>query len=120
MATQKWSKTSLELLLQHWDVAYSKAYLDTKEEDTMSIKYEDLCENPELILKQIGEFTSLTKKGSIVNKEIKNSNDKYLSSLSEIPERSGIWEKFGYDYVEFNYFEKYKKILDFKELFNFS
>ena len=51
LATQKWSKTSLELLLQHWDVAYSKAYLDTKEEDTMFIKYEDLCENPEFNIK---------------------------------------------------------------------
>ena len=97
MATQKWSKTSLELLLQHWDVAYSKAYLDSNEKDTIFIKYENLCENAELILKQIGKFSSLTKKNSIVDKEIKNSNDKYLSSLSEIPKRKGIWETYGYN-----------------------
>jgi hypothetical protein len=96
LATQKWSKTSLELLLEHWNVAYSKAYLDSNEKDTIFIKYEDLCENLEIVLNQIGKFTFLTQKNSIINKDIENSNEKYLSSLSKIPDRNGIWEKFGY------------------------
>ena len=83
LATKKWSKTSLDSLIEHWIVCH-KIYNKDKTNLTRSInfKYEDLIDNPEKILKTISNFLKI----KIINSDIeirKGINQKYFK----------IWEK---------------------------
>jgi hypothetical protein len=83
LATKKWSKTSLDSLIDHWIVCH-KIFNKYKKNLIRSInfKYEDLIDNPEKILKTISNFLKI----KIINSDIeirKGINQKYFK----------IWEK---------------------------
>ena len=98
LATKKWSKTSLDSLIDHWIVCH-KIYNKDKKNLTRSInfKYEDLIDNPEKILKTISNFLKI----KIINSDIeirKGINQKYFK----------IWEKKKNSFFSKN---KIKKII---------
>lgn len=78
-ATQKWSKTTIIDLLQHWIKAH-QIYKRDKEKikNRMEIKYEDLVNNNEATLKEIYNFLNIevdnNQKGGF-----KDYNNKYFS-----------------------------------------
>ena len=83
LATQKWSKTSLESLIDHWIVCH-KIYNNDKTflKRSINFKYEDLIENTNETLNLISEFL----KTKIINSEVeirKGINQKYFK----------MWEK---------------------------
>ncbi len=100
LATQKWSKTSIEELLEHWHLAYSKALIDFESSDSIHVKYEELCDKPKFILETIGEFCKLKKRETTMEKNrfdnVKNSNAKYLDNYRDEPRKIGVWQKYGY------------------------
>ena len=98
LATKKWSKTSLDSLIDHWIVCH-KIYNKDKKNLIRSInfKYEDLIDNPEKILKTISNFLKI----KIINSDIeikKGINQKYFK----------IWEKKKNSFFSKN---KIKKII---------
>ena len=98
LATKKWSKTSLDSLIDHWIVCH-KIYNEDKKNLIRSInfKYEDLIDNPEKILKTISNFLKI----KIINSDIeirKGINQKYFK----------IWEKKKNSFFSKN---KIKKII---------
>ena len=83
LATQKWSKTSLDSLISHWIVCH-KIYEDDKKflKKCINFKYEDLIENTDKTLKIISEFLQTNIENN--KEEIKKGiNRKYFE----------IWEK---------------------------
>ena len=83
LATQKWSKTSLDSLIDHWIVCH-KIYNNDKTflKRSINFKYEDLIENTDETLNLISEFL----KTKIINSEVeirKGINQKYFK----------MWEK---------------------------
>ena len=83
LATQKWSKTSLDSLINHWIVCH-KIYEDDKKflKRSINFKYEDLIENTDKTLKIISEFLQTNIENN--KEEIKKGiNRKYFE----------IWEK---------------------------
>lgn len=100
-ATQKWGVTSLDELMRHWDVAYSKAMNDFSDSDCVVCRYEDLTEDPDKELERLGEFLKLRprpKQDEIEDrfKKMVNSNDKYIEAHGGKSYGAGVWEKFGY------------------------
>ena len=98
LATKKWSKTSLDSLIDHWIVCH-KIYNKDKKNLIRSInfKYEDLIDSPEKILKTISNFLKI----KIINSDIeirKGINQKYFK----------IWEKKKNSFFSKN---KIKKII---------
>ena len=98
LATKKWSKTSLDSLIDHWIVCH-KIYKKDKKNLIRSInfKYEDLIDNPEKILKTISNFLKI----KIINSDIeirKGINQKYFK----------MWEKKKNSFFSKN---KIKKII---------
>ena len=83
LATKKWSKTSLDSLIDHWIVCHEIYNKDKKNLiRSINFKYEDLIDNPEKILKTISNFLKI----KIINSDIeirKGINQKYFK----------IWEK---------------------------
>ena len=57
LATQKWSKTSIEELLA---LAFgaSKALIDFESSDSIHLEYKELCDKPRFILKQLVNFAN--------------------------------------------------------------
>ena len=83
LATQKWSKTSLDSLINHWIVCH-KIYEDDKKflRRSINFKYEDLIENTDKTLNIISEFLQTNIENN--KEEIKKGiNRKYFE----------IWEK---------------------------
>lgn len=100
-ATQKWSHTSLEELMMHWNVAYSKALLQSNKHDTIWIKYEDLVSETKCTMDKIAQFSGLKKREQNAAIEprflaMQNSNQKYLSMHTCGFYGKGIWDELGY------------------------
>ena len=101
-ATQKWSNTSLAELVLHWNIAHARASADLRDEDCITVRYEDLTQDPNAALSRIARFCALEEKPGAQDVEdrfsdIRNSNDKYLPAHSGVSYGPGIWSKFGYD-----------------------
>ena len=99
LASQKWSKTSLDSLIDHWIVCH-KIYNNDKDllKRCINFKYEDLIENTDETLKIISEF--LETKIMIPKIEIrKGINQKYFK----------MWEKKKNSFFSKR---KIKKIID--------
>jgi len=83
LATQKWSKTSLESLIDHWIVCHKIYNNDQKKlKRSINFRYEDLINNTDETLKLISEFL----KTKIINNEVEirsGINQKYFK----------MWEK---------------------------
>ena len=99
LATQKWSNNSIEELLKHYHLAYSNAVKHSLNQDTITIKYEDLCSAPKQVFEQISNFCNLERRqNDIAGLEIiQNTNPQYLKNFKNNGKSlDGIWQKFGY------------------------
>ena len=101
-ATQKWSRTSLPDLMMHWNVAYSRALADYREEDCLIVRYEDLCENVSRELGRISEFVGIPLRSFSDSedsrfKDLTNQNGEYLKLHACRNYGTGVWGKFGYE-----------------------
>lgn len=78
IASKKWSKTSLDELLNHWIVCHKIFFEDQKNlKNIINIKYEDLINQNDIELEKISNF--LNVKLNQTNLEIKkNINEKYF------------------------------------------
>lgn len=99
-ATQKWSKTSLEELMQHWNAAYSIAKDDINS-DTIVMRYEDFCVSPESCLEKSGIEHFLKRREKPIElaerfSTISNTNERYIRCFDDIIIGDGVWEDFGY------------------------
>ena len=110
LATKKWSKTSLNSLVNHWITCHKIFEEDSKEiKNIINIKYEDLINNTDEVLKSISIFINLEIKNT--TEEIRTGiNDKYFSKwrklsksiFSKIQIRK-ITKKYNKEVMHFNY-----------------
>lgn len=103
-ATLKWSKTSLEELMQHWSTAYSFAK-DDIDDKTIRMRYEDFCNSPEHCLEQSGIAELLPRRPvplDLPNRfaTISNSNSEYIQLFENRIVLGGAWDSFGYDLAQ--------------------
>lgn len=100
VATQKWSKTSIPELIFHWHVAHSAA-LQSRSDDCCHVRYEDLCDDPENLLRRVGEQLNLCSRPQTqsLNRrflDISNTNSRYLARFPDVQIGDGAWLDFGY------------------------
>lgn len=102
-ATQKWSKTSLVKLLQHWIHSYQIAFEDLKFIDNcLVLYYEDLFSNPDKELTRISSFIKIDNlfDKSIINSEM-DFNKKYFEFFDEERKFLSVSEKINLYFLEF-------------------
>jgi hypothetical protein len=100
-ATCKFSGTSLEELMMHWNVAYSMALRDISSEDCMTVKYEDLAECASAAVLRIAGFLGVERRPHALpmaerHREIVSSNKKYIAMHGCRFYGKGAWNDFGY------------------------
>jgi len=100
-ATQKWSNTSLEELMMHWNVAYSVALRDSGD-DCYFIRYEDFCVSPDRAIAATGLSQHLVQRRHPIQlearfQELHNNNGEYLHLHACKYYGSGVWKHFGYN-----------------------
>ena len=89
LATQKWSKTSLDSLIDHWITAH-RIYQEDKPrlQNEFFFSYEYMVQNPRDLLNELEYFLDSQIP---YNGQFKNSNDKYFKKWNEI--RTWHWSK---------------------------
>jgi hypothetical protein len=100
-ATQKWSKSSLPELMMPWNVAYSQAMKDFRDEDFILTRYEDLTADPQPEIDRIARFLQLVPRREPQplegrHSEIRNSNARYFDQHDGTRYGTGAWDQFGY------------------------
>lgn len=92
-ATQKWSKTDLKSLLQHW-IHSHKIFFDDKKylKNCLIIRYEDFCDDPNSCLKQIYNLIGIEAIDNTLE-IMKNTNEKYLEQWDEARKRMNVFQK---------------------------
>jgi hypothetical protein len=107
---KKWSKTSLNSLINHWITCHKIFEKDSKEiKNIINIKYEDLINNTDEVLKSISIFINLEIKNT--TEEIRTGiNDKYFSKWRKLSKSifskiqiQKITEKYNKEVMHFNY-----------------
>ncbi len=119
-ATQKWSKTPVLQLLNHW-IKTHKIYRNDKVhiKNMLEIRYEDLVNDTEIVLKKVGVFLGLDMK-EIIDLSLDDHNKKYIKLWNEyqttlknkknIIRKTKLWlinieiKSFGYDIINPSYF----------------
>lgn len=101
-ATQKWSNTSLEELMQHWSTAYAIAIKDMSN-DMIVLKYEDFCQSPEMTISKTELKNLLVKRKEPYKMQkrfinLKNTNETYYRLFDNKIILGGTWQKFGYNF----------------------
>ena len=111
LATKKWSKTSLDSLINHWITCHKKLNHDKiKISRIINIKYEDLIKNTDNVLQLISNFLG-TEINSPKTQIRKGINIKYFN----------IWEKRKKNIFKRNNMKKIiKKYEDEINVFNYS
>ena len=103
LATKKWSKTTLNSLIEHWLICHEKFKLDSTYLKNISlIRYEEFVSSPQNIINKL--FDNIGIESIILNRKIKkNINEKYFEE----------WRKKKKKYISKMYIEKlenkYKK-----------
>ncbi len=100
-ATQKWTPGSLDEMVHHWHVAYAAAAAALGD-DCVVLRYEDMCEDLDASLSKTIAALGLKRRAQPLPvaerfSTIRNSNAKYLDTLSPRHWGPGIWDEFGYD-----------------------
>ena len=100
-ATQKWSQTSLEELVMHWNAAHSIA-LDEMGEDCHVIRYEDFCVDPAKAVARSGVAEHLDPRANPIEIEARfdrfeDRNADYIARHNGTRYGRGAWTAFGYD-----------------------
>lgn len=93
-ATQKWSKTSIYSLLQHWLVCHKIFAKDRKHlKNLFILKYEDFVKEPDLYLEKIYNFLGIKSHARTVAVQ-KNVNEKYFDQWqADIKQGTRLKEK---------------------------
>lgn len=91
LATQKWSRTPLHELFEHWLLCHEifdgdKQHLARSYE----LSYEDYIENPSKYLSEIASFIGIEFSGSLKRQPSEGYNDKYLGQWTQMLE-SSFW-----------------------------
>jgi hypothetical protein len=75
-ATQKWSRTSMHKLLEHWLTAH-EIYLEDRRflENELVFAYEEIVQHPELVLESIEQFLDIEL---VYDGQLSNQNGKYF------------------------------------------
>lgn len=104
LATQKWSKTSLLGLTEHWLKAHQILHEDVKYlKNYKIIRYEDFVQNPQKILQELSSFLNIENKFEYSELK-KNINSKYYSNWDDLKESGTAWNR-----RIFKVFKKIKK-----------
>lgn len=89
LASQKWSRTSLHNLFEHWLHCHKLFEEDRKHlRNIYELRYEDFVEKPEYFLKQIAEFIGTEFAGSSVGQTVGIHNNKYFARWAQMLETS--------------------------------
>lgn len=102
-ATKKWSQTSLQELVAHWNAAYSRALDDYEESDCIILRYEDFVDDPDGQLTRIAEAIDLKRRAGTEalekrHQQLVNSNAKYIDQQDPMYFGRGAWSEFGYEF----------------------
>jgi hypothetical protein len=91
LASQKWSRTSLHSLFEHW-LQCHKLFEDDKKHlsNVYELRYEDFVEKPEYFLKQIAEFIGTEFARSSVGQTAGIHNNKYFARWAQMLETSSF------------------------------
>lgn len=100
-ATRKWSGTTLEELMMHWNVAYSRALRDMAPDDCLTLRYEDFVEAPGPAIDTAARFLGVARRDSPLARVdrfavLANSNAKYVAAHGCRDYGRGAWDSFGY------------------------
>ncbi|MDO5979794.1 sulfotransferase family protein [Flavivirga spongiicola] len=113
LSTQKWSRTSIESLLEHWIKAHEIYFNDRLLlTNSMLISYEELIKNPKKVLRNINDFAGveIDYKNQLLNKNseyLAKWNSNYLIKDDQEKLIKKYEEKinfFGYSLVDINRF----------------
>ena len=101
-ATCKWTSSTIEELMMHWNVAYSKALADSRKEDTLWLRYEDVVADHQTALDAISSFAGLSRRVESQKidqrfETLASTNDKYISMHSCKRYGRGVWNLLGYN-----------------------
>lgn len=107
-ATQKWSKTPIKSLLEHWTVCHN-IFLEDKKyiNHCLALKYEDFVQNPEKALNRIYTFVGLNRHPNQLQVS-KDMNELYYQKwLSDL--RQVAWSKRLMSRLEYNKIQRHVK-----------
>ncbi len=109
-ATQKWSKTSIKSLLNHWLTCHNIFLADSRYLTNLhTISYEDLVSDPLNVINEIYDFVGLKKplerKTDLVQAVDTSINNKYFSLWIEDYKKMSLFQKL--NIIIFN--KKFKK-----------
>ena len=110
LATKKWSKTSLDSLVNHWITCHKIFEEDSKKiENIINIKYEDLVNNSDAVLQSISIFLNI-EINNTTEKIRSGINDKYFKKWNKLSKSrfskrkiQKITEKYNQEVINFNY-----------------
>lgn len=100
VATEKWSGESHTLMMENWHAAHGRALRDSDPVDTIHVRYEDLCAEPEATLARLRVFLDLAPNAGEIEDRfstLENSNPKYIPRFDGEIRPDGAWKAFGYD-----------------------
>jgi hypothetical protein len=88
LATQKWSKTSMRSLIEHWLICHERLYLDSAHlTNLLVLKYEAFVKEPQTVFNEICSFLGADR--TRVGREVRsNVNDKYFVMWNRIQQRT--------------------------------
>lgn len=100
-ATIKWSGTSFDELMTHWDAAHRIA-LEDEQADCIRLRYEDFCDDPAFQLDRLGQFLDLQPRqvpdaAEARFSEVVNQNARYFERFGQRSLGAGSWSQFGYE-----------------------
>lgn len=88
LATQKWSKTTIPSLLEHWLICHERFDLDKKHLHRLRlIKYEDFVTDPQQTLNGISDFIGIERR-ALEQKVTANVNGEYFKQWEEFRRNS--------------------------------
>jgi len=108
LATQKWSKTSLNELIDHWCTGYRLMLSDLKHiHNWHLVRYEDLILTPDIVLQKLYDFLSLAN-NTTTTEDIwidgnKNYFEQWQTQLSDTPDIVKDISCFSEDMIPFGY-----------------
>jgi len=92
-STQKWTKTPINSLLDHW-IECHKLFLEDKNylKNCFCIKYENFVSNPDLWLKRIYDFIDIHNYQNRLEIDV-NANEKYLKQWKQEKNKGNMWSR---------------------------
>jgi hypothetical protein len=119
LATQKWSKTSLLSLIEHW-ITYNEIMTEDAEHinNKIIIKYEDFVATPNKILNEVSELLEIQNDFKLLRTISPSINEKYFSQIESLKKSANLTNRRIFKAVKylrknkFPLFVKYDKEID--------